>query len=279
MEILFLGSGAGELWPSAFCNCKTCQAAIARRGQDVRIGSCLLVDRKYLFDLPPNVALGAIRCGISLAEVTHLFITHSHQDHFDPCVLTAAGRATGKPLHLYCNRRLADLLPIYQQFNRWFDPHKLHLDVQVLAPLDTVAGPEDEFTATALAADHDLTDGEEPLIYSFELAGKTILYACDTGWFPDRTWQEIAKCQYDAVILDCTFHELQECRQGHLSTGPFLEIKQRFEEEGLLRRDAHFIAQHIAHGHEGDDPSPQEFADRFARHGVKVAYDGMIVNI
>ncbi len=279
MEILFLGTGAGELWPSAFCNCVACRRAIAHRSTGARIGACVLVDRKYLFDLPPNVALAAIQRGISLAEVTHLFVTHSHQDHFDPGVLTATGRGGGQPLHLYCNRRLADLLPTYQQFNRWFDPDSLNLNAHVLAPADTVRGPEDEFILTALAADHDTTGGEKPLIYCFQLGPKTILYACDTGWFPDQTWQDIQKRQYDAVMLDCTFHDLQECRHGHLSTGPFLEIKQRFEKEGLLKSGAHFIAQHIAHGHQGNDPSAQQLADRFGRHGVQVAYDGMIVDI
>ena len=278
MEILFLGSGAGELWPSAFCDCEACRSAISRRGKHLRIGSCLLVDRKYLFDLPPNVALAAVQRGVSFAEVTHLFITHSHQDHFDPCVLAATG-CGGEPLHLYCNRRLADLLPIYQQFNRWFDPERLNLHVHVLEPFDTVGSQEDGLILTALAADHDTTGGEKPLIYSFELGGKTILYACDTGWFPDKTWQGIAEHRYDVVILDCTFHELQECRQGHLSTRPFLEIKQRFEKEGLLKSGARFIAQHIAHAHGADDPSPQELAHLLAPHGVEVAYDGMVVNI
>jgi len=279
MEIIFLGSGAGELWPSVFCNCEACKAAITQRGKHVRIGSCLLVDRKYLFDLPPNVAMAAIQCGISLADVTHLFITHSHQDHLDPCVLAATGRVDGPPLHLYCNRRTAELLPVYQQFNRFFDPERLNLHINVLEPLDTVGCEDDEFVLSALAADHDTTGGEEPLIYIFEHGPKTILYACDTGWFPERTWQEIEKRQYDVVVLDCTCHELQECRHGHLSTGPFLEIRQRFEKEGLLKSGGRFIAQHISHGHKGDDLSQEQLAARFAQHGVEVAYDGMVLNI
>ncbi len=279
MEIVFLGSGAGELWPSVFCNCEACQAAIAQQGKRGRIGSCILVDGKYLFDIPPNVNLAAIHLGISLAEVGHLFITHSHQDHLDPGVLAATGRVDGPPLHIYCNRRVAELLPVYQQFNRFFDPERLNLHINVLEPLDSVGGAEDEFSLTALAADHDTSGGEEPLIYSFARGGKTILYACDTGWFPDRTWAEIEKRQYDVVVLDCTCHELQECRRGHLSSEPFLEIKQRFEKEGLLKSGGRFIAQHLVHMHKGDDLSHQQLTERFAQHGVEVAYDGMVLSI
>ena len=277
MELIFLGSGAGELWPSVFCNCADCRAAIAA-GQ-TRIGSCLLVDRRYMFDLPPNVALAAIHQGISLAEVRHLFITHSHQDHFDPCILAATGRVDGEPLHFYCNRRVAELLPIYQQFNRFFDMERLNLQMHILDPCDTLTAPDDDFILTALAADHDTTAGEEPLIYILEHAGRTLLYACDTGWLPDETWARITRHRFDVVALDCTCHQLQECRHGHLSTEPFLEMKHRFSTEGLLKPGAHFIAQHIVHTHDRINPSADELARIFAEHEVLVAHDGMTLHI
>ena len=279
MELIFLGSGAGELWPSPFCDCDACRAAVAARGKAAKIASCMLVDRRYLFDLPPNAGLRAIELGVSLAGVRRLFVTHSHQDHFDPCVLADPGRAGGGPLHLYCNRRLAELLPVYQQFNRFFDPEKLNLDIHVLDPFDTSRPEDGAFELTALPADHDTTGGEEPLIYLFESDGKTILYACDTGWLPEATWREVEQRQYDAVVLECTFHELQESRRGHLSMEPFLAIKERFVNEALLKEGAYFVAQHLAHGHEGQEASPDELAPRFAAHGVTPAYDGMILNL
>ena len=279
MELVFLGSGGGELWPSAFCDCEACRRCVAERGKGLRIGSCLLVDRKYLFDLPPNVNLAAIQQGISLAGVRHLFITHSHQDHLDPCVLAATGRVEGPPLHVYCNRRVAELLPIYQQFNRFFDPQRLSLEVHAMEPLETCGGGDEAFTLTALAASHDTTGGEQPLIFILEAGGRTLLYACDTGWFPEDSWREMEKRQFDAVVLECTCHELLECRGGHLSTGPFLEIKEVFEERGLLKGGGRFIAQHILHLHRGDQPSAEELAAIFAKHDVEVAYDGMILNI
>ena len=124
-----------------------------------------------------------------------------------------------------------------------------------------------------------MSAGEEPLIYVFECDGKTILYACDTGWFPEATWREVAKRRYDAVVLECTFHDLQESRRGHLSMAPFLAIKERFEEEALLKADARFVAQHLAHGHEGPEASPDELAARFAAHGITAATDGMALNL
>lgn len=279
MELVFLGSGAGELWPSAFCDCEACRRCVAARGEGLRIGSCLLVDGKYLFDLPPNVNLAAIQQGISLAGVRHLFITHSHQDHLDPCVLAAKGRVDGPALHVYCNRRVAELLPIYQQFNRFFDPQGLNLRMHVMEPLQSCQGEDGAFSLTALAASHDTSGGEQPLIFILEAGGKALLYACDTGWFPDESWPELMGRQFDAVVLDCTFHGLQESRSGHLSTGPFLEIKGLFEQHGLLRPGGRFIAQHLAHMHRGDDPSAEELAAAFAEHDADVAFDGMTLSI
>lgn len=279
MELLFPGTGGGELWPSAFCNCDVCAQGIRERGRRARIGSCLLIDRRYLIDVPPNLGLAAVQRGVSLADVTHIFVTHSHQDHFDPCVLAATGRETGGPLKIYCTERLFGLLPFYQQFNRFFDPQKLNLEISVIKPFDRVREEDADIVVTALLADHDTTGGEEPLLFIFERHGKTVLYACDTGWFPDETWREMEKHLYDAVVLECTFHEIRQSRQGHLSLDPFLEIKERFENKGLLKNGARFIAQHIGHNHGDDDPSHRALSEKLSGYGVDLAREGMVVEI
>ncbi|MCK5802262.1 MAG: hypothetical protein KAI66_05490 [Lentisphaeria bacterium] len=214
MELLFLGSGAGELWPSPFCPCESCREAVRDRGTHRRNGSCLLVDGRFLFDVPPNTGMAALDLGVSLAELSHLFVTHSHQDHFDPCVLAARGRNPDRPLDMYCNQRLIDLLPVYQKFNRFFNPDSLGLRLHALSPGAVVHSPTPPFTLTALAANHDRTNDEEPLIYIFEIDSKCLLYACDTGWISDESWCVIEQHEYDAVILDCTFHLQRECRNA-----------------------------------------------------------------
>lgn len=120
----------------------------ARGGPEDRL--CLPVDGKYLSDSPPNVNLAAIRHGISLAGVRALLTTHSHQDHLDPCVL-AAGRVDGSPMHVYCNRRVAELLPIYQQFNRFVDPQRLSLHLHTMEPIENCEGEDGAFSLTAHA--------------------------------------------------------------------------------------------------------------------------------
>jgi len=279
MKLRFLGTGAGELWPSAFCNCSACKDAIRECGKQARIGSCLLIDGRYLIDAPPNLGLAAVQRGVSLADVRHIFVTHSHQDHFDPCVLAATRGDTDYPIRVHCNERLFHLLSHYREFNRFFDPEKLGLESGILRPFDRICDGDSGASITALPADHDRTDGEEPLLFLFERGGKTLLYASDTGWFPDQTWGELEKHTYDVVILECTFHEIRPCRRGHLSLDPFLEIKSRFESEGLLKTGCRFIAQHIGHVHGSDDPPHDALAAKLHQRGVDLAWDDMALEV
>ena len=284
MELLFLGSGAGDLWPSAFCPCAQCRSAIAEiaagNGQ-LRVGSCLLVERKFLFDLPPNSAVAAIRCGVSLADVTDLFVTHSHQDHFDPGMLTAAGRTPERPLRLYCNRRVAEIMPAYEEFNQFFDPAALGLQCRVLAPPETVCADDHGFLLRALAADHDRSGGEEPLIYQFERNGKRLLYACDTGWFCDDVWAEIERTRYDVVVLECTFHLLRECRRGHLDLESCVAVVTRLRNAGAVTAQTVLVAQHLAHQHgtESAGPDPETVEQVLAEQGAVMARDGLRIEL
>lgn len=280
MEVLFLGSGAAEFWPSPFCGCKGCRDAIAARGPG-RTGACVMVDETFLFDAPPNWPAAALRLGASLARVQNIFITHSHQDHLDPCTLTAMGHGPQHPLHLHCNRHVADLLPVYAQFNRFFNMEKLGIEVHVLSPFEPVTGEADSapFELTPLLADHDTTGGEEPLIYIFRQRGKTLLYACDTGWFPDRTWRDIEKHTFDLVMLECTGHVRTESRVGHLSMAPFLEVLDRFRARDLLNPGARCVAHHLNPGHSEESPSHELLVEHFRPHGVDVAYDGLILQV
>jgi len=282
MELLFLGSSAGQLWPSVFCPCPQCRAAIAgisKGSGQLSTCSCLLVDRMFLFDLPPNCAVSAIRAGVTFSDVTDLFVTHSHQDHFDPGILAAAGRTQQRPLHLFCNRRVTELLPSYQQFNRFFDPISLGLQCHTLTPPQTVCVDERGFLLRALHADHDRTGNESPMIYQFERNGKKLLYACDTGWFPDETWAEVERWQYDAVVIECTFHSLRDCRRGHLSLESFTAVLERLKGSGAVTDETVVVAQHLAHKH-GPDGTDWRATDRaLSDLGALAAHDGLRVEL
>ena len=95
------------------------------------------------------------------------------------------------------------------------------------------------------------------------------------GPFPAATWAAVEGVVYDAVVLECTFHLREKCRQGHLDWENFLAVRRRLAGAGCLAPNTLFVAQHLSHGHAGSSVPEDELAKRFADEGVTMARDGM----
>ena len=85
MEVVVLGTGAADGWPSPFCECLSCTDQRDRRA--VRTPTAALLDGAVLIDAGPTVPSGIARTGRSLRDVRHVLITHAHPDHLDPALL------------------------------------------------------------------------------------------------------------------------------------------------------------------------------------------------
>ena len=72
---------------------------------------------------------------------------------------------------------------------------------QRLEPFDCV-NTEDGYEITAVLADHN--QPEKSLLYLIKKGGKQLLYAHDTGIFPEVTWKFLEGKRFDFVSLDCT---------------------------------------------------------------------------
>ena len=53
-----------------------------------------------------------------------------------------------------------------------------------------------------ILANHDKTYNEQNMNYILKIKKRTILYACDTGWYIDKTWKEVKKHKFDVIILE-----------------------------------------------------------------------------
>ena len=76
-EFTFLGTCAadfnGELLATEYKD---------KFGKDARRASCALLDGKYMIDCGPH-AIDALRiAGVALSDITDIFMTHLHSDHF-----------------------------------------------------------------------------------------------------------------------------------------------------------------------------------------------------
>ena len=82
MRLFFLGTAAGEGYPSIFCECDNCREARARGGRNLRLRSALLVNDDLLLDMGPDLVAAAHRYNLRFSTIRTALITHAHGDHF-----------------------------------------------------------------------------------------------------------------------------------------------------------------------------------------------------
>lgn len=246
MQILFLGSGAGETWPAAFCNDEPSQEA--RATGRVMPGASVLIDGRYLIDAPTGLSLNLGLLGVSVRFPFHIFITHSHQDHLDPQELLCKTRES---ISVYFTQAVAELLEHYARFNQFFNlDDRDNYQVNIVHPFEQVATDGGD-TVLPIAASHDCGGGEQALNYILKIGGRTILYASDTGWYSDRTWQAVEANRFDVVILECTYMKTQAhdatgaMLSSHLNVEQFLKFIDRLRQANAIDDKTQVFATHF----------------------------------
>ncbi|MDD5688247.1 MAG: MBL fold metallo-hydrolase [Elusimicrobia bacterium] len=280
MEIFFLGTGAGEFFPSIFCNCPICKQSRKNGRKSLSFGCSILIDNQYLVDAPTGLCLNMALFKIKIKFPFYIFISHSHQDHFDPQEIISSQNDKKIKTHLYINKTIFKLLKHYTKFNRFFNFDKFkNYYVHIIKPFKLLNLNKDAVVIPVLAH-HDKTYNEENLNYIMKIKGKTILYACDTGWYFEKTWEEIEKHHYDAVILECSvpnnnkpMQNVDLMKWGHMTLWAFLKFHERITKKGLLKPGGKFIATHVAH------IDTHILKNKLSKHNIQLAYDGLKIKI
>lgn len=269
MKIKYFGTAAAEGWPGTFCRCEACRKARELGGKNIRTRSQALIDDWLLVDFPPDTYLHMLYGGLDLPSLRHCIITHTHEDHFYPEDLGTRGEGYAvDPLPgdfmLYGNDEMVRRMMAFPPENR---------DRVACRELtEFVPAAIGDFTVTPLLARHN--PKEKCFIYQIERGGKRMLYANDTGVFPQATWERIAGVRFDFVSLDCTMLALHNTYYGHMSIEQVVEVKKRMLEMGCADADTRFLITHFSHNglllHD-------ELVKVMAGHGFEVAYDGLTV--
>lgn len=282
MRLTFLGTGAANAYPEAFCRCANCTRARALGGPSLRRRSCALVDDELLIDLSPDLHTAAHACGRSLEQVRYCLQTHAHADHLDSSQLLSRSPefgVVGAPrLDLYASGAslgfLVRLLARDCEPDSLLDQHvqvRLNLALHQVTPLEPFAvGP---YTVIAFPAVHD--PGVEPLLYAIGRDGRSLFYGTDTAALPEAVWQAFHShgLRFDLVVLDHTYGP-GSAGPGHMGAAEVAAAAARMRREGLLSPGGRVFATHIAH--ESCPPHP-DLARHASAHGYEVAYDGLVV--
>ncbi|MCX6374752.1 MAG: MBL fold metallo-hydrolase [Armatimonadetes bacterium] len=273
MDITILGTAAAEGWPASFCGCDICRRAREVGGKNIRSRASVQFGPAHKIDLPPDTWYHEAVIGADFSGLEHLFITHSHQDHWSPGYLEYLREPfahDGPPL-----------LSVYGTsavIKRGVDElasHGIreggHVGFTEIEPFIPVQAGE--MTFTPITASH-MSD-ELCLCYVVSDGAKTVLYASDTGWFPEETWEYLESIRLDGVISECTCGP-NKSESYHLDFDHLFAMKERLENSGVIGADCVFVATHFSHNvgflHE-------ELEHILNQRHIQVAYDGMRISL
>ncbi len=266
MEVLLLGTGSADGWPSPFCACRSCRWAL--RAGEIRGQTAALVDDAVLIDCGPEAPRAALRYGRTLAGVRQILLTHGHFDHVGPAALV---------------------------MRHWVDATD---PLEVLGPPDVLAqcrdwvGPTDPivfravqagdelrldggYTVRVLAAAHAGVVGDPAVLYDISRGGARFLWATDTGPLPTDTCAAIAGAGFDAVFLEQTFGPKTDHGTDHHDLPAFAKTLAGLRKSRAVHDDTDVVAVHLSHHNLPGD----ELESSLARCGARAGRDGEVVRV
>ena len=147
----------------------------------------------------------------------------------------------------------------------------MQIDLQEVGPFQTWEHGGYRFTSyLAYHSDSSLLC----LFYDIDDGTQRVLYATDTGPFPNATWQALAGKSFDIIILEET--EGYGRWPRHMNFESFLDHHRRFRQQGMLRPGGRVIAHHLSHAW---NPVHDKVVQILEPHGVTVAYDGLEITL
>ena len=163
MKLLFLGTGSAK--------CKKIPEDQIPEGK--RRCSSTLIDGTVQVDVPIHTYDFLEKHNISPANVTDIFLTHSHDDHFWKETFLRYAKAGDRKLNFYCNTGALPCLGLTEE--------EMSLaNIITVEPLQTFEAAG--MTVTALPSNHLAGAGEQTLHYVFEKDGKKLFYGLDGAW-------------------------------------------------------------------------------------------------
>ena len=274
MKIKFYGTAAAEGVPALYCDCPICEQARKLGGKDFRTRSQAMINDDLLIDFPADTYMHVLRDGLPLHKIYDIIITHSHSDHLYPVDISmrAPGYANlkdNRPLNVYGSSVVANALRANAK-NKSIEEQgilKIH-EISAFVPF-SVNG----YTITPLMADHK--GAEQALIYLIEKDGKTVLYAHDTGMFPDETMEYLKthKPHVDFATFDCCFSLIPN-EIGHLGFDNVVAMRERLQAIGVMTESTVCCVNHFSHN---NGQLYQDMEAHSSKYGILTSFDGMEV--
>ena len=274
MELKYLGTAAAEGFPAFYCDCNNCKEARRRGGKNIRARSQAVIDGRLLIDFPCDTYWNLLKTDTDILQINHCLITHTHSDHFYPIDLKYIKKGYSHPpkewkLTVCGNQHVGE--PILGDV----ELSGGQLAFQKLEPF--VPFVVDKYTVTALKAEHKAPD---PYFYMISDGEKTILYAHDTDYFPQETWDylEWTKPYFDLVSFDCTGGAYDTLPyKGHMCVGTAGVCAAALKEKGYIDEKTLIVLNHFSHN--GKDAYYDALQPVAEKEGFITSYDGLTIKL
>lgn len=270
MKLTYFGTGAYEGVPSLFCTCDTCRRARQAGGRNLRTRTQALINEDLLLDFPPDTVSHYLTYGFDCEQLAACLITHDHSDHLYPedVEIAAPGyAATGhRPLPFFAGRAACEhMAPFLARTQGGATATEIRAGEAF-----TVA--DGRYTVLPLAASHEA--GTTPLLFAIREGNTAMLYAHDTGAFPEEDFSLLRDFGHlDLVSFDCTGCALgPEYRRFHMSMQVAAEMRERLAALRIIDNRTICVLNHFSHNGRATYDDMLPLAER---EGFLVSYDGM----
>jgi len=271
MKLKYLGTAAAEGTPALFCSCEVCKRARRLGGRNIRTRSQALVNGSLMIDFPCDTYWHITQYDIDLLDIHHCIITHEHEDHFYPDDMhyLREGFAVvpeGWGVFTVCGSE-----DIREEIERAGEVSGGRVEYRFVRPFEPFEAAG--LTVTPLRARHGTPN---PYIYIISDGRTALLYANDTGLFPEETWDYLAGCgvKLGLVSMDCTGGAYDRLGyDAHMCIGNNIECRARLRELGLCTDETRFVLNHFSHN--GLSALYDDFVKIAGGEGFITSYDGM----
>lgn len=275
MKIRYYGTGDGYGIPEPFCSCRLCSYARAHRGKDLRTRSQATID-DIMIDCSKDLLAHEIFYGLDMRKYRHIFITHTHADHYDAGDMQSRYQDDGE-WHVYLPAETAQReemrINALKQNNVKSPPNRFPVihAVKLFEPMQI-----GEYRITALPSHH--SPGVETVLYIVEHNGKSVFWIHDSGLLTEETIDYLKSLDicFDLVSMDCTLKRGSFFTPTHMDILQCNETREVLMSMGRISRQTVCVLSHIGHLIE---KTHEELTEEARELGFVVAYDTMEIEV